>query len=242
MTRTNGHDMRIYILRAETQDKLSTRDNLSTSVSMKGYYLATLLLGVLAGAIGTRMALTRGGLKGGMRMSVAPRVFGRAGVRPVASIRRDECAKRAAWKVKAGISEVVGDVKLDGYSVKEIEESKRPDTVQMLANWYLEVLMDEDFATGRTKERQLLQSFKVSVSEGPEKIFAMTSDSNPEEPVALLTVHGWQVKGIVLSPLVQAARPTQNLLQALQNNANEKGESIQLPGDAELTPFGLTPV
>eukprot|EP00954_Amorphochlora_amoebiformis_P005595 441093-Amorphochlora_amoeboformis.AAC.1 len=107
---------------------------------MKGYYLATLLLGVLAGAIGTRMALTRGGLKGGMRMSVAPRVFGRAGVRPVASIRRDGCAKvaaghhyliffvifnfsgtltflqRAAWKVKAGISEVVGDVKLDGYS------------------------------------------------------------------------------------------------------------------------------
>uniref|UniRef100_A0A7S2TMR2 Uncharacterized protein n=1 Tax=Lotharella oceanica TaxID=641309 RepID=A0A7S2TMR2_9EUKA len=141
-----------------------------------------------------------------------------------------------------GISEKLGDGLVDGYTVSTIKgEEETKEVVQMLANWYLEVVMDEDFATGRTKERQLLQKFKNSVAESTDEgiLVAMLPKDDPKNPVLMARVRDWSVESIVLSPLVQAQKPAKSLLEALGEAAKREGVSLGLPGAEALVPFGL---
>eukprot|EP00466_Bigelowiella_natans_P019007 jgi/Bigna1/85592/estExt_fgenesh1_pg.C_50013 len=126
--------------------------------------------------------------------------------------------------LRAGISSHIDKAKFDGFSLQTVsveDDAIKRETVQTLANWYLEVVMDEDFATGRTKERQLLQAFKKSVENGSEseKLLMLLADDNPTEPVAMLIVEEWDVRSIVLSPLVQAQKPAKKLLSVLESAA-----------------------
>eukprot|EP00465_Bigelowiella_longifila_P005671 CAMPEP_0185261316 /NCGR_PEP_ID=MMETSP1359-20130426/9721_1 /TAXON_ID=552665 /ORGANISM="Bigelowiella longifila, Strain CCMP242" /LENGTH=197 /DNA_ID=CAMNT_0027847881 /DNA_START=38 /DNA_END=631 /DNA_ORIENTATION=- len=146
--------------------------------------------------------------------------------------------------LRAGIVSHIDKTKLDGFSLQRVpveDDAIKKETVQTLANWYLEVLMDEDFATGRTKERQLLQAFKKSVENGSEseKLLMLSADNNPTEPVVLLIVEEWDVRSIVLSPLFQAKKPAKTLLSVLQSVAEMQGTSLELPAQEALIPFGL---
>jgi len=146
---------------------------------------------------------------------------------------------RPGFIARAGIEALDNGV-MEGFELKPIEESAVEQAEVTLAEWYLEIQMNDSFDIddGFTEEaKSFTKAFKARLNADGEKALALTKDGNQH---AMISVSGWRLNAIVVSPFEADAKANaEKLLTTLKSKAEAEGEKLDMPVAEQLAPFGL---